>query len=60
MMQTMPVPKGTVSKTVATAAMAKTFKAPGITVYDVTLGEPDFTVPAPIYQPTSAMTAAHR
>ena len=49
MMQTMPVPKGTLSKTGATAAMAKTFKAHGITVYDVTLGEPDFTAPAHIY-----------
>jgi aspartate aminotransferase len=48
------------SATMAAAAMAKALKATGITVYDFTLGEPDFTTPAHICDAaTAAMKAGH-
>ena len=48
------------SATMAAAAMAKALKATGITVYDFTLGEPDFTTPAHICDAAkAAMDAGH-
>jgi len=48
------------SATIAAAAKAKELKAKGITVYDFTLGEPDFITPAHIRQAAvAAMEAGH-
>uniref|UniRef100_A0A7C2PGE8 Aminotransferase n=1 Tax=Schlesneria paludicola TaxID=360056 RepID=A0A7C2PGE8_9PLAN len=48
------------SATIAAAAKAKELKAKGITVYDFTLGEPDFNTPAHIRQAAvAAMEAGH-
>ena len=43
MMRAMPMSNDTLSKAVAAATMAKALKSTGITIYDFTLGEPDFT-----------------
>ncbi len=44
----------------AAAAMAKSLKATGVTVYEFTLGEPDFTTPAHICDAAkAAMDAGH-
>lgn len=48
------------SATLAAAAKAKALKAKGITVYDFTLGEPDFTTPEHICEAAiAAMKAGH-
>ncbi len=48
------------SATLAAAAKAKALKAQGVTVYDFTLGEPDFTTPEHIQQAAiAAMKAGH-
>lgn len=48
------------SATLAAAAKAKALKAQGVTVYDFTLGEPDFNTPEHIQQAaTAAMKAGH-
>ncbi|HET6422825.1 MAG TPA: pyridoxal phosphate-dependent aminotransferase, partial [Planctomycetaceae bacterium] len=48
------------SATLAAAAKAKALKAQGITVYDFTLGEPDFNTPEHIqHAATAAMKAGH-
>jgi aspartate aminotransferase len=48
------------SATLAAAAKAKELKSKGITVYDFTLGEPDFNTPANIRQAAiAAMDAGH-
>lgn len=48
------------SATIAAAAKAKALKAQGITVYDFTLGEPDFHTPAHIQEAAQkAMHAGH-
>ncbi len=48
------------SATIAAAAQAKALKSKGITVYDFTLGEPDFNTPQHIRQAAvAAMEAAH-
>ncbi|HUQ70808.1 MAG TPA: pyridoxal phosphate-dependent aminotransferase [Planctomycetaceae bacterium] len=48
------------SATIAAAAKAKELKAKGVTVYDFTLGEPDFNTPAHIRQAAvAAMEAGH-
>jgi aspartate aminotransferase len=48
------------SATIAAAAKAKKLKTQGITVYDFTLGEPDFITPAHIRQAAvAAMDAGH-
>lgn len=48
------------SATIAAAAKAKELKSKGITVYDFTLGEPDFNTPAHIRQAAvAAMEAGH-
>lgn len=48
------------SATIAAAAVAKSLKATGVTVYEFTLGEPDFTTPAHICKAAkAAMDAGH-
>src|SRR5204862_6916740 len=48
------------SATIAAAAKAKALKGQGVTVYDFTLGEPDFVTPAHIRDAASAaMQAGH-
>lgn len=48
------------SATLAAAAKAKELKSKGVTVYDFTLGEPDFITPAHIRQAAvAAMEAGH-
>src|SRR5215471_11039190 len=48
------------SATIAAAAKAKALKSQGITVYDFTLGEPDFNTPAHIQEAArAAMQAGH-
>ena len=48
------------SATIAAAAKAKALKSKGITVYDFTLGEPDFATPEHIQQAAlAAMQAGH-
>src|SRR5258708_11793149 len=48
------------SATIAAAAKAKALKSQGITVYDFTLGEPDFNTPAHIQEAARvAMQAGH-
>ena len=48
------------SATIAAAAKAKALKSQGVTVYDFTLGEPDFTTPAHIQDAArAAMQAGH-
>src|SRR5258706_4111821 len=48
------------SATIAAAAKAKTLKSQGITVYDFTLGEPDFNTPAHVQEAArAAMQAGH-
>ena len=48
------------SATIAAAAKAKELKAKGVTVFDFTLGEPDFITPAHIRQAAvAAMEAGH-
>lgn len=48
------------SATIAAAQKAKALKATGVTVYEFTLGEPDFTTPAHICQAAKdAMDAGH-
>ncbi len=48
------------SATMAAAALAKALKATGVTVYDFTLGEPDFTTPVHICEAAkAAMDAGH-
>jgi aspartate aminotransferase len=48
------------SATIAAGAKARELKAKGITVYDFTIGEPDFTTPAHICQAAvAAMEAGH-
>ena len=48
------------SATIAAAGKAKALKATGVTVYDFTLGEPDFTTPEPIREAAKrAMDAGH-
>ncbi len=56
MIRAMTMPKATLSKAVAATAMAKALKTTGITVYDFTLGEPEFSAPVPI---CNAAKAAH-
>jgi aspartate aminotransferase len=46
------------SATIAAAAKAKALKNQGVTVYDFTLGEPDFTTPAHIQDAARAAIAA--
>jgi len=48
------------SATIAAAAKAKALKSQGVTVYDFTLGEPDFTTPAHIQEAArAAIQAGH-
>src|SRR5262249_41927086 len=48
------------SATIAAAARAKAMKAKGVTVYDFTLGEPDFNTPLHIQEAArAAMQAGH-
>jgi aspartate aminotransferase len=48
------------SATIAAAAKAKALKSKGITVYDFTLGEPDFATPVHIQEAAiAAMRAGH-
>jgi aspartate aminotransferase len=48
------------SATIAAAAKAKALKSQGVTVYDFTLGEPDFNTPAHIQEAArAAMQAGH-
>src|SRR5437016_4478907 len=48
------------SATIAAAARAKALKSQGITVFDFTLGEPDFNTPEHIQQAAiAAMQAGH-
>ena len=48
------------SATIAAAAKAKALKNQGITVYDFTLGEPDFNTPAHVQDAArAAMQAGH-
>jgi len=46
------------SATIAAAAKAKALKAQGVTVFDFTLGEPDFNTPAHIQEAARAAIAA--
>src|SRR5262245_29748432 len=48
------------SATIAAAARAKALKSKGVTVYDFTLGEPDFPTPEHIQEAArAAMKAGH-
>lgn len=60
----MPLPLSTTvqklkpSATIAAAAMAKALKSTGVTVYEFTLGEPDFVTPQHICEAAQAAMAA--